>query len=158
MWLHVYLQTSCGNKKVLEHSTTYFSRLNILFATAGLILPYFCCCWFCWVFLSVLSICFSLNKHEILSTSFSSSTLKSDVKRKQKYPILRPVSCFLDGRKLGEQIICSDLRRNLHCMSVGQSSTESLWFSRIYLFFKKYSPNYFGQQSSYLEYLWWTSV
>lgn len=83
----------------------------------------------------MLSIYFSPNKHKILSASFSSSTLKSDVRRKQKCPILPPVFCFRDGINLSEPIICSDLLGILHCMSMRESSIESLWFSRIYLFF-----------------------
>lgn len=83
----------------------------------------------------MLSIYFSPNKHKILSASFFSSTLKSDVRRKQKYPIFPSVFCFRDGINLSEPIICSDLLSILHCMSVRELSIESLWFSRIYLFF-----------------------
>lgn len=125
--------------KVLECITTYFCRLNILLHLLLLLFLFG---------LSVLSICFSLNKHKSLSTSFSSSTLKSGVKRKQKCLILFPVTCFIDGKKLSELIIWSYLLGNLHHMSI-----ENLSFSRIYLLFRKYSLNYLGQWSSFLEHL-----
>lgn len=121
-----------GTVKVLERIRTYFSRLKILLQLLD---------WLCLIFvfprffLSVLSICFSPNKHKILSASFSSSTLKSDVRRKQKCPIFPPVFCFRDGINLREPIICSDLLSILHLMSIRELSIESLWFSRIYLFF-----------------------
>lgn len=121
--------------KVLERIRTYFSRLKILLQLLDWLCLFFCFCCFFLGFLSVLSIYFSPNKHKILSASFSSSTLKSDVRRKQKCPILPPVFCFRDGINLSEPIICSDLLGILHCMSTRELSIESLWFSRIYLFF-----------------------
>lgn len=83
----------------------------------------------------MLSICLSPNKHKILSASLSSSTLKSDARRKQKCPLFPPVFCFRDDINLREPIICSDLLSILHHMSMGELSIESLRFSRIYLFF-----------------------
>lgn len=133
--LCVYLQKSCGNNESLGAYQDLFFQTKNTVATVGLTLPFFCFCCFFLGFLSMLSIYFSPNKHKILSASFSSSTLKSNVRRKQKCPILPPVFCFRDGINLSEPIICSDLLGILHCMSTRELSIESLWCSRIYLFF-----------------------